>query len=152
MAGVVLPVGVGEDVVHRARRGLGIVDGSQGGHPFPAVFLPGRQPGLHRVASLGGCSLRGVLTQCFGSYHHALAVDRQDQRRGVGAGSRHDGVVERVDVDCGADGEFLDLPVPDSGAGDGVDPLAGVGETAAGGLDRGEPGQPVRVHCVWKVQ
>lgn len=152
VGGVVLPGGVGDDVVDCARRGFGIVDGSQGGHPFPAVLLAGRQPGLHRVAALGRRGLRGVLTQGFGPYHHALAVDRQDQRCDVGAGSRHQGVVERVDVRRGADSEFLDLPVPDAGAGVGVDPLAGVGEAAADGLDRGEPGQPVRVHSVRQVQ
>ncbi|TQE35838.1 hypothetical protein Sipo8835_12470 [Streptomyces ipomoeae] len=152
VGGVVLPVGVGDDVVDRVWRGFRIVDGSQGGHPFPAVLLAGRQPGLHRVAALGRRGFRGVLAQRFGPYHHAFAVDRQDQRRGVGAGSRHEGVAEGVDVPCGADSEFLDLPVPDAGAGDGVDPFAGAGEAAAGGLDRGKPGQPMRVHCVRQVQ
>uniref|UniRef100_UPI00404022CB hypothetical protein n=1 Tax=Streptomyces sp. TG1A-60 TaxID=3129111 RepID=UPI00404022CB len=144
--------GVGDDVVDAADGGLGVVDGAQGGHPFAAVLLAGREPGRHLVAVFGCGGFRGGFAQRLGPYHHALAVGGQHQQRGVGARLGHQGLVERVDVGRGGHGEFLDLPVADAGAGQHVDAVDRLGEGAAGGLGRGEPGQPQAVHPGRHVQ
>ena len=83
----------------RRVRGLGVVDGDQGGHPLAVRFLPGRQPGAHLPQLRGG--LRGGGPQRPGPHHDALAVGRQDQQRRRRARLRDPGGVERGDVGGG---------------------------------------------------
>ena len=71
-AGAVPAAGRGDHVVRPARRGLGVVDGDQGGHPLAVRLLPGRKPGAHLPQLRGG--LRGGRAQRPRAHHDALAV------------------------------------------------------------------------------
>ena len=71
--------GRGDHVVRAAFRGLGVVDGDQGGHSLAVRFLPGCQPGAH-LPQLGG-GLRGGRPERPGPHHDALAVGGQDHQR-----------------------------------------------------------------------
>ena len=99
-AGAVPAAGRGDHVVRAALRGLGVVDGDQGGHPLAVRLLPGRQPGAHLPQLRGG--LRGGGPQRPGPHHDALAVGGQDQQRRGRARLRDPGGVERGDVGGGA--------------------------------------------------
>ena len=110
-AGAVPAAGRGDHVVRAAFRGLGVVDGDQGGHPLAVRLLPGRQPGPHLPQLRGG--LRGGRPQRPGPHHDALAVGRQDQQRRGRARLRDPGGVERGDVGGGVHDGLLDLPLAD---------------------------------------
>ena len=148
---------VGEDVGGGARHRCGVVDGADFGQAFTVSFLALGQAGAQfRGRGVGG--FRGGRAQSVGTHHDALTVDGAHQHRFVfrvlaGVGRRRRALgVEVIEVGRCRDGEPFDLAFTQSYAGVAADRGDRVVERAAGGFDRGQSSQPVRVFLGRQVQ
>jgi hypothetical protein len=127
----------------------GVVDAADLGEPLAVTLLAFGQAGGQLVA---GGGLGGRRPQRLGSHHHALAVTRQHQHVAGLAGRLGPGGVEAVEVDRGALGELLDLPVAQPLPGGPLDRPGRLGERAARALHRRQPPQPMGVALCGQVQ
>ena len=139
-------VAVRKDVGRGAHDGCRVVDGAQFGHAFAVALLALGQPGRQLGGGLRG-GPGGGRAQRLGAHHDALAVGREGQHVArIGGRRQLAGGVEIVEVDRGAGRQFLHLTL--------TEPVPGgaLVEGAAGGLDRGQPAQPVGMFLLRQVQ
>jgi len=109
-----------------------------------------------RVASLGEVFRGGPgggRAQRLGAHHDALAVGREGQHVArIGGRRQLAGGVEIVEVDRGAGRQFRHLTLTEPVPGGALDGSRRLVEGAAGGLDRGQPAQPVGMLLLRQVQ